>query len=99
MYNFSSPETGGGTEAVYDELRQRMEYGGTTIEWWQGIFAELTEAKQYLTDQKLVAEVDDLMARYQDLTRWMRKDQKSMQEALRETNVVVQKVMEAIRKH
>ena len=94
-----TPE-GADTELLYEELRQRLEYGNdSSIEWWQVVFQDLQDAKQYLTDQKLVAEIDALISEYGDLTRYIRKDQKSMQAAFRVTNVIIKKVMEAISRH
>ena len=86
------------TEWLYEELRQRLEYGGNTIEWWQAMFKCLKEARQYLVDQELIAEIDALISEYEDLTRWVRKDQESMQVALRTVNAIANKVMEAIKR-
>jgi hypothetical protein len=96
MEKFSTPESQN-TELLYEELRQRLEYGGDRIEWWQAMFEALQEAKQYLTDQNLIAEIDIFLSEYEDLTRYIRKDQKSMQAALRTVNVIANKVMEAIK--
>ncbi len=98
MESFQSPE-GASTELLYEELRQRLESGGDSIEWWQAIFQDLQNAKQYLFDQDLIAEIDALISEYGDLTQYIRKDQRSMQAAFRVTNVIIEKVLEAISRH
>jgi len=95
MERFPTPE-GQNTELLYEELRQRLEFGGDKIEWWQAMFQDLQEAKQYLTDQNLIAEIDIFLSEYEDLTQYIRKDQKSMQAALKTVNVIANRVMEAI---
>ena len=95
MERFSKPE--GQNEILYGELRQRLEYGERGIEWWQTVFQDLRDAKQYLFDQNLIAEIDALISEYDDLTQYIRKDEKSMEKALTATNAIIESVMEAIR--
>jgi len=95
MERVQSPEPPD-TEWLYEELRQRLEYGGNTIEWWQAMFKCLEEARQYLVDQELIAEIDAFISEYEDLTRYIRKDEKSMKAVLRTVHAIANKVMEAI---
>jgi len=95
MERFQSPESPD-TEWLYEELKQRLEYGGNTIEWWQAMLQSLEEARQYLVDEELIAEIEAFISEYEDLTRYIRKDQASMKVALETVNAIANKVMEAI---
>lgn len=62
------------------------------------MFQDLQGAKHFLVDQDLIAEIDRFCSEYADLARWIRKDQKSMQGALRTAYGIIESVMGAIGK-
>jgi hypothetical protein len=86
------------TELLYDGLKQRLEFSSNSIEWWQGLFGEFTQAKQYLADPKLAVEIDAFIGEYEDLTKYLRKDQKSMDAAQRTAVVLAQKIMDELKR-
>lgn len=97
MERFPGPEKPN-AEMLYGELRQRLEYGGDRIEWWQGLFRDLQSVKPMLQDENLIGAIDAFLAQYADLAKWIRKDEKSMQEALKTAYGIIENVMEAISK-
>ncbi len=86
-------------ELLYNSLRERLTFGGNTIEWWQAVFDDLARAKSVLQNQNLVASVDFLLIDYQDLTKWIRKDKSSMAAALKRTHLVIEQVLDDLGQH
>ncbi|MBM2820443.1 MAG: hypothetical protein HW405_203 [Candidatus Berkelbacteria bacterium] len=86
-------------QLLYQDLLERLAISKDNPEWWRIVFNDLTQAKGLISDESLIAQIDEFITEYGDLRERIRRDEESMQSAKRVIDVIINRVLQELARH